>query len=57
MTIQYSIVVAIYGDGYLAEPLCEELERVMGRYVGAVPLHERLELIFVNDGKIGRAHV
>ena len=50
MTIQYSIVVAIYRDGYLAESLCAEVERVMGRHVGAVPLDERLELIFVNDG-------
>jgi dolichol-phosphate mannosyltransferase len=47
--MQYSIVVPIYGDGYLAEGLCSEIERVMSGYVGA-PLGERLELIFVNDG-------
>ena len=50
MAIEYSVVVAIYRDGYLALALCAELERVMSAYVGAVPLHERLELIFVNDG-------
>ena len=50
MGIQYSIVVPIYGDGYLADALCAEIERVMSSYVGSVPLRERLELIFVNDG-------
>jgi dolichol-phosphate mannosyltransferase len=48
--MQYSIVVPIYGDGYLAEALCAEIERVMSGYVGAAPLREHLELIFVNDG-------
>jgi len=32
--IQYSIVVPIYGDGYLAHALCAELERVMSGYHG-----------------------
>jgi dolichol-phosphate mannosyltransferase len=48
--IQYSIVVPIYGDGYLAHALCAELERVMSGYVGSAALQDRLELIFVNDG-------
>ena len=50
MGIQYSIVVPIYGDGYLAHALCAEIERVMSSYVGSAPLQDRLELIFVNDG-------
>lgn len=50
MGIQYSIVVPIYGDGYLAHALCAEVERVMSSYVGSAPLQERLELILVNDG-------
>ncbi|TMH59504.1 MAG: glycosyltransferase family 2 protein [Betaproteobacteria bacterium] len=48
--IQYSIVVPIYGDGDLAHALCAEIHRVMSGYVGAAPLREQLELIFVNDG-------
>jgi glycosyltransferase involved in cell wall biosynthesis len=48
--IQYSIVVPIYGDGYLAHALCAEIERVMSSYVGSALLQDRLELIFVNDG-------
>ncbi len=48
--MQYSIVVPIYSDGYLAPALCDEIERVMSAYVGATPLHQVLELIFVNDG-------
>jgi dolichol-phosphate mannosyltransferase len=48
--IQYSIVVPIYGDGYLADALCAEIERVMSSYLGTASLRERLELIFVNDG-------
>lgn len=50
MGIQYSIVVPIYGDGYLASALCAEIERVMSSYVGSTSLQDRLELIFVNDG-------
>ena len=50
MGIQYSIVVPIYGDGYLARALCAEIERVMSSYVGSASLQDRLELIFVNDG-------
>ena len=50
MAIECSIVVPIYGDGYLAQALCEELERVMSRHFRSAPLHEKLELIFVNDG-------
>ena len=50
MGFQYSIVVPIYGDGYLAQALCAEVERVMSSYVGGAALQDRLELIFVNDG-------
>lgn len=49
MSLQCSIVVPIYGDGYLARALCAEIQAVMTPYLGA-PLRERLELIFVNDG-------
>jgi glycosyltransferase involved in cell wall biosynthesis len=48
--IHYSIVVPIYGDGYLAPALCEEIHRVMSAYVRPVPLRDCVELIFVNDG-------
>jgi len=48
--MQYSIVVPIYGDGYLAHELCAEVGRVMSMYVEGHSLRETLELIFVNDG-------
>jgi len=50
LAIECSIVVPIYGDGYLAQALCDEVGRVMSRHFGSAPLHEKLELIFVNDG-------
>jgi dolichol-phosphate mannosyltransferase len=50
--IQYSIVVPIYGDGYLAHALCADIDRVMSSYVGTASLRDRLELIFVNDGSL-----
>jgi dolichol-phosphate mannosyltransferase len=48
--IRYSIVVPIYGDGYLARALCQEIDRVMSGYVRPGRLRDSLELIFVNDG-------
>jgi glycosyltransferase involved in cell wall biosynthesis len=48
--MQYSIVVPIYFDGYLAPALCAEVQRVMSQYLGLPRLGEALELIFVNDG-------
>ncbi len=48
--MNYSIVVPIYCDGYLAPALCAEIENVMSRYAGTSPLGDVLELIFVNDG-------
>lgn len=50
MGVECSIVVPVYGDGYLADALCAEIRRVMSAYFGAAGLRERLELIFVNDG-------
>lgn len=48
--IRYSIVVPIYGDGALAEPLCAEVQRVMTAFEGREDIANWLELIFVNDG-------
>ncbi len=48
--LQYSIVVPIYGDGYLAPALCAEFHAVMASYIGTPEIEQALELIFVNDG-------
>ena len=50
MSIKYSLVVAIYRDGYLAPAFCDEIERVMSAYVAPEALDQVFELIFVNDG-------
>src|SRR4051812_29700 len=47
---EYSIVVPIYNDAYLAKDLCQEVQLVFGQALGAEKLEERLEVIFVNDG-------
>lgn len=48
--MQYSIVVSIYYDAYLAKPLCQELHNVMSKYVSCNDISSKVELIFVNDG-------
>jgi len=48
--MKYSIVVPIYHDGYLADDLCNEIERVMQSYLDCDDITPDLELIFVNDG-------
>lgn len=48
--IQYSIVVPIYNDGYLASAFCTEIERVFVEYTGKRQISQFLEVIFVNDG-------
>ncbi|MGD9968703.1 MAG: glycosyltransferase family 2 protein [Hyphomonadaceae bacterium] len=42
--MKYSVVVPIYNDGYLAEALCEEVQRVFA------PMPGGMELLFINDG-------
>lgn len=47
-----SVVTSVYRDGYLANDFCNEIARVLSVYLG-IPesaLHERIEVIFVNDG-------
>ncbi|HYD82301.1 MAG TPA: glycosyltransferase family 2 protein [Paucimonas sp.] len=48
--MQYSIIVPIYHDGYLAPALCVEMEHVFRTYLGQDALQGEVELIFVNDG-------
>lgn len=48
--MNYSIVVSIYGDGYLAKSFTQEILRVFQRYLKNESVSEKLELIFVNDG-------
>lgn len=50
MTVRYSIVIAIYNDGYLAEALCSEINHVMLTYLGVASLRDEVELLFVDDG-------
>lgn len=42
--VKYSVVVPIYNDGYLAQALCEEVQRVFTQLPG------EMEVLFVNDG-------
>ncbi len=44
--MKYSIVIAIYNDGYLASAMCEQVDRVFALISG------EKELIFVNDGSV-----
>jgi glycosyltransferase involved in cell wall biosynthesis len=46
----YSFVVPIYNDGYLAGPFCKEFQRVFSGYLGSEDISGLVELIFVNDG-------
>lgn len=48
--LQYSFVVPIYNDAYLAEDFCREFERVMSAYLARDDISSDVELIFVNDG-------
>jgi glycosyltransferase involved in cell wall biosynthesis len=46
----YSFVVPIYYDGYLAQPLCEALEKEMRILLRMDDVSREIEVIFVNDG-------
>jgi glycosyltransferase involved in cell wall biosynthesis len=48
--MQYSMVVPIYNDGYLAEAFCVEYEKEFQKYLGKDQIETDVELIFVNDG-------
>ena len=48
--MNFSIVVSIYGDGYLAEDFAIETLRVFQLYLQSENISENVELIFVNDG-------
>ena len=48
--MNYSLVVPIYYDGYLAPALCDEVKRVMTQFLQSPSLQDHFELIFVNDG-------
>lgn len=49
-TIEYSFVVAIHNDGYLADDFCRSFRQTFERYLNTAELKGRVELIFVNDG-------
>lgn len=48
--MNYSFVVPIYNDGYLAEAFCAEFQRVFREYLHKEDIAGEVELIFVNDG-------
>src|SRR5260370_42114823 len=48
--LEYSFVVPIYHDAYLAEEFCLEYLKVFKQYLGIEDIRSRAELIFVNDG-------
>jgi len=48
--MNYSFVVPIYNDGYLAEAFCAEFQRVFREYLHKEDITGEVELIFVNDG-------
>jgi len=48
--MNYSFVVPIYNDGYLAEAFCQEFNRVFQHYLASEYIDDQVELIFVNDG-------
>ena len=48
--MEYSMVIPIYKDGYLARACAIELERTFQRYLGTQDIANAFELIFVNDG-------
>ncbi len=50
MPTQYSLIVPIYNDAYLAEEFCEDFEREFKGYLGKENISDDVELIFVNDG-------
>jgi len=56
-SMDYSFVVPIYNDGYLAEPFCQEFEKVFVDYLGRKEISEHVELIFVNDGSSDKSSI
>jgi dolichol-phosphate mannosyltransferase len=48
--MDFSLVVPIYNDAYLAGDFCEEYERVMRTYYKKDDIASVTEVIFVNDG-------
>jgi glycosyltransferase involved in cell wall biosynthesis len=48
--LKYSFVVPIYNDAYLAADFCQEYQKTFEQYLGVSPIHQQVELIFVNDG-------
>jgi glycosyltransferase involved in cell wall biosynthesis len=48
--MQYSFVVPIYNDAYLAKDFCEEFENVFKKFLSLSSIETQVELIFVSDG-------
>jgi glycosyltransferase involved in cell wall biosynthesis len=48
--MDFSLIVPIYNDAYLATDFCDEYQRVMTAYYNTDRLAEKSEVIFVNDG-------
>lgn len=50
MNLEYSFVVAIYNDAYLANDFCKAFQETFEQYLHTASIAEQVELIFVNDG-------
>jgi glycosyltransferase involved in cell wall biosynthesis len=50
---EYSIIVPVYNDGYLAEAFCREVKATFSGYLGRDDISDDVEVIFVNDGSHG----
>ncbi len=48
--IEYSFIVPIYNDGYLADAFCKSFQETFQKYLEQQIISEFVELIFVNDG-------
>jgi len=48
--LEYSFVVAIYNDAYLADDFCKTFEETFKKYLQVQNIVDDVELIFVNDG-------
>jgi len=55
--LEYSFVIPIYNDAYLANDFCEEFSRVFREYLGTDAIESRAEVIFVNDGSADDSYV
>jgi glycosyltransferase involved in cell wall biosynthesis len=50
MKPEYSFIVPIYNDAYLAEEFCIDFEKEFSKFLNEENISQSVELIFVNDG-------